>query len=71
MKTLLILLDFIPVILFTLAGIHLLRSLYDRSSKGAFALLSSGVIIIIASGIYKSLYKLLYYTNICDFEILN
>lgn len=33
------LVDFIPVILFAIAGVLLQRALYNKMSKGAFALL--------------------------------
>lgn len=63
--------DFIPVILFTITTIILQRDLYNKMSKGAFALLSAGTIDIITAGSCKALYKLLYALGICDFDKLN
>ena len=65
------LVDFIPVILFAVSAILLQRDLYNKMSKGAFALFSAGTINVICSGALKALYKLLYAAGICDFERLN
>lgn len=63
--------DFIPVVLFLLAAVLLQRDLYNKMSKGAFALFSAGTIDVIAAGFLKALYKLLYALGICDFVPLN
>lgn len=63
--------DFIPVICFSIASIILMRDLYNKMSKGAFALFSAGVIDIAFAGGLKALYKLLYALNICDFTPLS
>ena len=65
------LVDFIPVILFAIAAIILQRDLYNKMSKGAFALFAAGTINITCAGALKATYKLLYAANICDFEALN
>ena len=65
------LVDYIPVILFFIASIMLQRDLYNKMSKGAFALFSAGTINIFAAGALKAFYKLLYAVNVCDFEPLN
>lgn len=65
------LVDFIPVILFAVSSTLLQRDLYNKMSKGAFALFSAGAIDIIAAGALKALYKLLYAAQVCDFERLN
>ena len=65
------LVDFIPVILFAISAILLQRDLYNKMSKGAFALFAAGTINVICSGALKALYKLLYAAGICDFERLN
>lgn len=65
------LVDFIPVILFTVSAVMLQRDLYNKMSKGAFALFAAGTINVICSGALKALYKLLYGAGICDFERLN
>lgn len=65
------LVDFIPVILFGVSSIMLQRDLYNKMSKGAFALFAAGTVDIIAAGALKALYKLLYAAGVCDFERLN
>lgn len=65
------LVDFIPVILFAISAVTLQRDLYNKMSKGAFALFAAGTINVICSGALKALYKLLYGAGICDFERLN
>ena len=65
------LVDFIPVLLFAVAAIMLQRDLYNKMSKGAFALFATGTIDIIFAGFLKALYKLLYATGICDFQPLS
>ena len=65
------LVDFIPVILFAAAAVILMRGLYNKMSKGAFALFAAGTIDIVCAGALKALYKLLYALNVCNFEPLN
>ena len=65
------LVDYIPVILFLIASIMLQRDLYNKMSKGAFALFSAGTINIFSAGALKAFYKLLYAAGICDFASLN
>lgn len=63
--------DFLPVLLFAAAGTLLMRDLYAKMSKGAFALFAAGVIDIICAGGLKAVYKLLYAAGICDFAPLS
>lgn len=65
------LVDYIPVILFAVAAVILQRDLYNKMSKGAFALFSAGTINVFCAGALKATYKLLYAAGICDFEPLN
>ena len=65
------LVDYIPVIFFAMSGMLLLRGLYRAMSKGAYALLAAGVLMIVCAGFFKATWKLLYAANICDFEKLN
>ncbi len=65
------LVDYIPVIFFTVAIIFLMRDLYNKMSKVAFALFAAGAINVASAGALKATYKLLYAANICDFEALN
>lgn len=63
--------DFIPVILFLIASIILQRDLYNKMSKGAFALFAAGTINVFCAGALKALYKLLYAAGVCDFQALS
>ena len=65
------LVDYIPVILFATASVILLRDLYNKMSKGAFALFSAGGINVTVAGALKATWKLLYAANICNFEALD
>ncbi len=65
------LVDYVPVILFALAALLLQRDLYNKMSKGAFALFAAGTIDIICAGALKATYKLLYAAGACDFEALD
>ncbi len=65
------LMDMLPVICFGAAGIILMRDLYNKMSKGAYALFSAGCINVFMAGFLKALYKLLYAAGICDFEKLS
>ena len=65
------LVDYIPVICFAIAAVILMRDLYDKMSKGAFALFAAGTIDITCAGALKATYKLLYAAGVCDFEALN
>lgn len=65
------LVDYIPVICFTVAAVILLRDMHNKMSKGAFALFAAGIIDIACAGALKATYKLLYAANICDFEALD
>lgn len=65
------LVDFIPVIFFLAAAVLLQRDLYNKMSKGAFALFAAGTVDVICAGALKALYKLLYALNVCDFQPLS
>lgn len=65
------LIDFIPVICFGIAAIILQRDLYNKMSKGAFALFAAGTIDVITAGFLKATYKLLYAAGVCDFKVLS
>ena len=62
--------DFIPVGMFLVASVLLQRSLYNKMSKGAFSLFSSGTIFVFVAGFLKATHKLLFYTGVCDFTPL-
>lgn len=65
------LVDFIPVILFLMAGMRLLHDFYHLMSKGAFSLFAAGILLVFTAGLYKAVWKLLYALGICDFAALN
>jgi len=65
------LVDFIRVVFFFAAAVLLLRDLYNKMVKGAYALLAAGSIMVLVGGIYKALWKILYALAICDFPALD
>ncbi len=65
------LMDYIPVALFEAATVILIRDMYNKMSKGAFALFAAGTIDVICAGLLKATYKLMYALGICDFEALS
>ena len=65
------LVDYVPVIFFAIAAVILLRDLYNKMSKGAFALFSAGVIDVTVAGALKATWKLLYAAGVCNFEALD
>ena len=64
------LMDFVPVIFFGVTAVLLLRDLYNKMFKGAYALLAAGAVNVFLAGFCKALWKLLYAANICDFIAL-
>ena len=65
------LVDYIPVVFFAAASVILMRDLYNKMSKGAFALFAGGTIFVTCAGALKATWKLLYALGVCDFEALN
>lgn len=65
------LVDYLPVLLFAIAVVILMRDMYNKMSKGAFALFSAGTIDVVCAGFLKASYKLLYALGLCDFEALS
>ena len=65
------LVDYIPVICFAIGAIILMRDLYNKMSKGAYALFCAGVIDVVVAGALKATWKLLVASNVCDFSPLN
>ncbi len=65
------LIDYIPVALFEAATVILIRDMYNKMSKGAFALFAAGTIDVICAGLLKATYKLMYALGLCDFEALS
>lgn len=71
MGILMALVDYIPVALFLIASIFYQRALYNKMSKGAFALFSAGTIFVFVAGFFKATHKLLFEANICNFYLLS
>ena len=65
------LVDFVPVILFGIAAVLLMRDLYNKMTKYAFACLAAGTIDAFIAGFLKATWKLLYAAGLCDFHVLN
>ena len=65
------LVDFIPVALFGVASVLLMRDLYNKMPKYAFACLAAGTIDAFIAGFLKAAWKLLYAAGVCDFHVLN
>lgn len=65
------LVDLIPVALFFMAALILLKDLYHKLYKGAYALLATGSIMVLTGGIFKALWKILVALQICDFRALD
>lgn len=63
--------DFFPVMFFGVAIFILQRDLYNKMSKGAYAMFCAGTMDVFMSGMLKALYKLLYALGVCDFKPLN
>ena len=63
--------DYIPVIFFAIGAVILLRDLYNKMSKGAFALFAAGVIDVVMAGGLKATWKLLYAGANIDISALN
>ena len=64
------LMDYLPVIFFGVTAVILLRDLYNKMFKGAYALLAAGCVNVFLAGFCKATWKLLYAANICDFVVL-
>lgn len=65
------LVDLVPVFFFGAAALLLQKDLYNKMSKGAYALFCAGTIDVFLAGFLKALYKLLYAANVCDFHTLD
>ena len=64
------LMDYLPVFFFGVTAVLLLRDLYNKMFKGAYALLAAGAVNVFLAGFCKATWKLLYAANICDFVAL-
>ena len=64
------LMDFVPVCFFGVSAWILLRDLYNKMFKGAYALLAAGSANVFLAGFCKALWKLLYAADVCNFVAL-
>ena len=65
------LVDYIPVLFFTIAGIILICDLKNKMSGLVYAIFSLGIAAIATAGACKATWKLLVAANIANIEILN
>ena len=65
------LMDYVPVVFFGISAVLLLRDLYNKMFKGAYALLAAGSVNVFLAGFCKAAWKLLYAAGVCDFEALD
>lgn len=65
------LVDCVPVALFMVAAVILMRDLYAHLPKGAYALVAAGSIMAFLGGFMKALWKVLYATGVCDYVLLD
>ena len=63
--------DFVPVILFGISAVLLMRGLYNKMSKGTSACLGVGCCAAFLAGFLKALYKLLIALRVGAFPLLN
>lgn len=64
------LMDYVPVAFFAVTALLLLRDLYNKMGKTAYALLAAGSVNVFTAGFCKATWKLLYAANVCDFTAL-
>ena len=65
------LVDYIPVLFFAIAGIILMRDLYNKMSKLVFAVFAIGVADIAIAGACKATWKLLVASSNINIAFLN
>ena len=63
--------DFVPVILFGISAVLLIRDLKNKMTKGTFVSLVFGACVGFLAGFLKALYKLLIALGVGAFEVLN
>ncbi len=63
--------DFVPVILYLIMGIILLRNTYSKIEGIGYSSLSIGVAMVFLSGCLKAIWKMICSLGICDFAAFN
>lgn len=59
------------VALFLISSVIFQRDLYSRMNRGCYAVFCAGTLMVVAGGLFKASYKLLYAFGICDFPALS
>lgn len=63
--------DLIPIALFLVGGVVLLRCLYNKMVKGNYALFAAGAIMVFAAGFLKALHKFIIGVSGYSYNILD
>ena len=63
--------DLIPVVLFLIGSVILLRKLYSKMVKGCYCLLSAGSIMVFCAGVLKAFHKIIMGCFQVDYIILD
>jgi len=63
--------DAVPVVVFLITTITIMKSLYSKMTELQYALFSAGSIMMFSGGLMKVLWKLLYALNICNYQVLS
>ncbi|MBR0483502.1 MAG: hypothetical protein IJJ69_01845 [Oscillospiraceae bacterium] len=65
------LLDIVPVALFFLGCIELMKAFYPRMTQAQYTMFASGGTMIFLAGMLKAVWKLLFVLKICDYSMLS
>ncbi|MCR5741592.1 MAG: hypothetical protein K6G38_03965 [Gammaproteobacteria bacterium] len=63
--------DLIPVVLYLIGSVILLRTLYNKMVKGCYVLTAGGAIMVFVAGVLKALHKILIGALNIDYVILD
>ncbi len=63
--------DLLPVVLFMMGSVILLRTLYSKMVKGCYCLLASGSIMVFVAGVLKAFHKIIMGVFQVDYIILD
>ncbi len=63
--------DLLPVVLFMMGSVILLRTLYSKMVKGCYCLLASGSIMVFVAGVLKAFHKIIMGAFQVDYIILD
>ena len=63
--------DLVPVILFMLGSVILLKTLYDKMVKGCYCLLCAGSVMVFSGGVLKAFHKIIMGIFRVDYVILD